>query len=150
MRFRAPWDRARSAYALGTAFYGMALRALVAATLVLGLGLGVEALSKLLGMPVPTVRDDPKRVEWSGLGLMMGYGLLAAAAIAGLWRLSDRMPARARHWRGRIAGTGCLLAVAVLGVLGVFNGEPVRGALLAFGAGCGALCVALVGFSDGN
>ena len=45
------------------------------------LGLGVEALSELLGAPLPTVHDDPSRVEWRGLALDLLYGCIAAAPL---------------------------------------------------------------------
>ena len=77
------------------------------------LGLGVHGLSKWVGTPLPTVHDDPTRVEWGGLALDLLYGCMGAAALFACYLLGRRLlGATARAHIGRVLGTLVLLGLA--------------------------------------
>ncbi len=97
------------------------------------LGLGVHGMSKLVGTPLPTVHDDPTRVEWGGLALDLLYGCMGAAALFGCYLLGRcLLGATARAHIARVLGTLALLGLAAVGGVVAADDHSVK-------AGCFAL-----------
>jgi hypothetical protein len=107
------------------------------------LGLGVHALSKFVGVPLPTVHDDPNRTEWGGLGLDALYGCIGAAALFACYGIGRRLlAATARDRVGKVLAALALVAVAI--AVGGFavDERDLRAAVIAVAAGVGAWRVA--------
>ena len=81
MRLRSAWEWVSE---IGGDLYAVVLLVVFAALLLMLLGAALLALSKAVHLPLPSVHDDPNRVEVTGLLVLMGYGLgVAAAAVGG-------------------------------------------------------------------
>jgi len=118
MRLRAAWQ---NVYEVGLGIYAViyivAFIAVAGSLLLMGFGLGLEDASKLAGVPLPDVHDDPTRIEWGGLALLVGYGVVAVAAIAGLLWLAQYLPRLVRRGLGWLVVTAFLLWLTVFGVV---------------------------------
>lgn len=62
--------------------YGVVFGALFARIMVVLLGLGAVELSWLVPLPLPSMHDDPGRVEPLALLLLTGYGIVGAGLLA--------------------------------------------------------------------
>lgn len=132
-----------SVYALGVVLVAGVFAVAIGALLLMGLGLGVRGLSTFVGTPLPYVHDDPNRVEWGGLAELVGYGLIGALALYGLYMLGQRvLPATARRGIGRLIGVAVLLALGVGAALVAIDNWDLRAAVVALGCGYGAYRVA--------
>ncbi len=127
----------------GSLIYVVALVGVLILAAIMVLGLALVGASKLVGAPLPTVHDDPHRVEVDGLALLAGYGVLATAAIATLWRLALHLPPLAQRALGRLIGTAVLLVFTVTGVVIVVEDHDITGAFIALVSGHAAVRVAL-------
>ena len=127
------------AEALGSTLWVVAACVVLALGFVMLLGLGLLSVSRLAGMSLPEVDDDPDRVEVVGLVLLLGYGLLAAATLAGPHALLRRLlPVRWHVHQARFTGALALPAVTALGVYGMVALHDLRGLGLFIGAGLSA------------
>jgi hypothetical protein len=127
----------------GSAAAGVAVVVLIALLLLMMIGLGVHWLSTVVGTPLPSVDDDPDRVEWAGLAELVGYGLAGALALSALCALGQRvLPAEARDHIERLIGVTVLLAVAVAASSVMIDDRDLRAALVAGACVYGAYRIA--------
>lgn len=110
-RLRLRW---KPVYELGAEVVVLAATVLFV-LLALGLlGLGVRGLSKLVGMPLPYLHDNPGHLDWAGRAELVGYGIPGAVAVYLLYRLEERiLPTGARRRIGRVLGVAGMLGLAV-------------------------------------
>jgi hypothetical protein len=121
----------------------LAALAVLGSLVVMALGLAVRSLSELVGTPLPMVYDDPNRVEWGGLALLVAYGCAAAAALFACYLIGRRcLGSTARAYAGRVIGTVVLLGVAAGGAWAAVADRDLRIASFAVGCGVGAARVA--------
>lgn len=145
-RFRVARLLGRQLPDIAGGLYAIAFAVVIAALVAMALGAGLVDLSKLAGAPLPTVHDDPDRVEVLGLVLLAGYGLLAGGAVAALCWLARVLPAGARRWLGRGGGAAALVGLAVASGYVVVVGDDLQSQVFAAGvavsAAAGAVRVA--------
>jgi hypothetical protein len=82
MRLRSAWEFVSE---LGAALYVVAFVLVLVVLLLMLLGVGLLDVSKAIGEPLPSVHDDPNRVEVTGLLVLVGYGLAVLAAGVGVY-----------------------------------------------------------------
>jgi hypothetical protein len=80
VRLRSAWEWASE---IGSDLFVAAWLFVFAVLLLMLLGAGLLDLSKAVHLPLPSVHDDPNRVEVAGLLVLVGYGLAVAAAAVG-------------------------------------------------------------------
>jgi len=108
-----------------------AVAVVVAAFALIAVGLLVVAISKLVGAALPTVPDDPDRVEVLGLLQLAAYGLGAAALLTAVgavgWRVaSPQLRPRLADAAGRVALVVLCGLLAAGGVIvGIEDWNPV-------------------------
>jgi hypothetical protein len=121
----------------------LALLLMLGCLVLMALGLAVHSLSALVGTPLPMVHDDPNRIEWGGLALLVGYGCAGAAALFACYLVGRRcLGSTARHYVGRVIGTVVLLGIAAGGGWDAVTDRDLRMACLAVACGVGASRVA--------
>jgi len=132
-----------TATAIGGGLYAIAFMLVLASLVLMLIGLGVRDLSELLGMPLPSVDDNPNRIEWGGIGLLLLYGCAGAAALFACYEVARRvLPASARVHVGRAVGAVILLAVAAGGAFVAIQDWNLAAAVVAVSAGYAAIRVA--------
>ena len=128
---------------IGAFVYGLVWFVAVACLVLMGLGLGVDGLSKLLGTPLPMVDDDPNRIELGGLALLSLYGCIGVAALSGCYLVGRRLlGAGARAHVARALGTLALLGLAVTAAVVAVDDQDLRAVCFALFVGVGATRVA--------
>ncbi len=132
IRLRSGWEWLHEFASVG---YAVVFFLVVPVLLLMGLGLAVRGLSDVAGAPLPYVHDDPNRVEWDGLGELVGYGIVGALVLYGVYLLAKRLPAFARRHLGRVIGVAVLLALAASGLVVGIGDRSLRE--IGFGVACG-------------
>ena len=80
MRLRSAWEWLSE---IAGDLFAAACVVVVGTLVLMLLGAALLALSKAVHLPLPSVHDDPNRVEVTGLLVLIGYGLAVAATAAG-------------------------------------------------------------------
>jgi hypothetical protein len=135
-RTRAVWGTATE---IGGGLYAIAFMLVLAAVVLMLIGVGVRDLSELLGMPLSSVDRNPNGIEWRGLGLLLLYGCAGAAALFASYEVGRRvLHASVRGHVGRAVGAVILLAVAAGAALVALEDWDLTAATVAVGAGYAA------------